>query len=81
VLAHAHQQHRTDLMSRAVMHADAIAGLLGELVQEVEQVLDRVHVLASVKTTPAIAGTTTCAADACALTRALTSGPGRPRSS
>jgi hypothetical protein len=28
VLAHAHQQHGTDLMSRAVMHAEAIAGLL-----------------------------------------------------
>ena len=28
MLAYAHQQHRTDLMSRAVMHADAIAGLL-----------------------------------------------------
>jgi putative nucleotidyltransferase with HDIG domain len=28
VLAHAHEQHRTDLMSRAVVHADAIAGLL-----------------------------------------------------
>jgi predicted hydrolase (HD superfamily) len=28
VLAHAHQQHRTDLMCRAVMHADAVAGLL-----------------------------------------------------
>src|SRR4029450_8480282 len=31
-----------------------------------------------VKTTPAIAGTATCAADACPLTRVLTSGPGRP---
>jgi putative nucleotidyltransferase with HDIG domain len=28
VLAHAHEQHRTDLMSRAVVHADAVAGLL-----------------------------------------------------
>jgi uncharacterized protein len=28
VLAHAHAQYRTDLMSRAVVHADAIAGLL-----------------------------------------------------
>jgi putative nucleotidyltransferase with HDIG domain len=28
VLAHAHEQYRTDLMSRAVVHADAIAGLL-----------------------------------------------------
>ena len=28
VLAHAHQQYRTDLMARAVVHADAIAGLL-----------------------------------------------------
>ncbi len=28
VLAHAHPQYRTDLMSRAVVHADAIAGLL-----------------------------------------------------
>jgi predicted hydrolase (HD superfamily) len=28
VLAHAHQQDRTDLMSRAVVHTDAIAGLL-----------------------------------------------------
>jgi predicted hydrolase (HD superfamily) len=28
VLAHPHQQHGTDLMSRAVMHADAITGLL-----------------------------------------------------
>jgi putative nucleotidyltransferase with HDIG domain len=28
VLAHAHQQFRTDLMSRAIVHADAVAGLL-----------------------------------------------------
>lgn len=28
VLAHAHEQYRTDLMSRAVVHADAVAGLL-----------------------------------------------------
>ena len=28
VLAHAHAQYRTDLMSKAVVHADAIAGLL-----------------------------------------------------
>jgi uncharacterized protein len=28
VLAHAHEQYRTDLMSKAVVHADAIAGLL-----------------------------------------------------
>jgi putative nucleotidyltransferase with HDIG domain len=28
VLAHAHEQYRIDLMSRAVVHADAIAGLL-----------------------------------------------------
>ena len=28
VLAHAHQQYRTDLMAKAVVHADAIAGLL-----------------------------------------------------
>jgi len=28
VLAHAHEQDRTDLMSKAVVHADAIAGLL-----------------------------------------------------
>jgi putative nucleotidyltransferase with HDIG domain len=28
VLGHAHEQYRTDLMSRAVVHADAIAGLL-----------------------------------------------------
>ena len=28
VLAHAHEQHRTDLMSRAIVHADAVAGLL-----------------------------------------------------
>jgi uncharacterized protein len=28
VLAHAHEQDRTDLMARAVVHADAIAGLL-----------------------------------------------------
>jgi putative nucleotidyltransferase with HDIG domain len=28
VLAHAHERYRTDLMSRAVVHADAIAGLL-----------------------------------------------------
>jgi predicted hydrolase (HD superfamily) len=28
VLAHAHARYRTDLMSRAVVHADAIAGLL-----------------------------------------------------
>ena len=28
VLAHAHEQFRTDLMSKAVVHADAIAGLL-----------------------------------------------------
>ena len=28
VLAHAHEEFRTDLMSKAVVHADAIAGLL-----------------------------------------------------
>jgi uncharacterized protein len=28
VLGHAHEQYRTDLMSKAVVHADAIAGLL-----------------------------------------------------
>jgi len=28
VLAHAHEQFRTDLMSKAVVHADAVAGLL-----------------------------------------------------
>jgi putative nucleotidyltransferase with HDIG domain len=28
VLAHAHAQYRTDLMSQAVVHADAVAGLL-----------------------------------------------------
>jgi hypothetical protein len=28
VLAHVHEQYRTDLMSRAVVHADAVAGLL-----------------------------------------------------
>jgi putative nucleotidyltransferase with HDIG domain len=28
VLAHAHERFRTDLMSRAVVHADAVAGLL-----------------------------------------------------
>jgi putative nucleotidyltransferase with HDIG domain len=28
VLAHAHEQFRTDLMSHAVVHADAVAGLL-----------------------------------------------------
>jgi uncharacterized protein len=28
VLAHAHERYRTDLMSKAVVHADAIAGLL-----------------------------------------------------
>jgi hypothetical protein len=28
VLAHAHEAHRTDLMSRAIVHADAVAGLL-----------------------------------------------------
>jgi uncharacterized protein len=28
VLAHAHEQYRTDLMAKAVVHADAIAGLL-----------------------------------------------------
>jgi uncharacterized protein len=28
VLAHAHEQYRNDLMSKAVVHADAIAGLL-----------------------------------------------------
>jgi len=28
VLAHAHEQYRTDLMSHAVVHADAVAGLL-----------------------------------------------------
>ncbi len=28
VLAHAHAQYRTDLMSRVVVHADAVAGLL-----------------------------------------------------
>jgi predicted hydrolase (HD superfamily) len=27
-MAHAHEQYRTDLMSKAVVHADAIAGLL-----------------------------------------------------
>ena len=54
----------------------------GELVQDVEQVLDRGHVPSSREDD---AGDrrhhTTYAADACALTRALTSGPGRPRSS
>ena len=28
VLAHAHPEHRTDLMSKAVVHADALSGLL-----------------------------------------------------
>ena len=28
VLGHAHERYRTDLMSRAVVHADAVAGLL-----------------------------------------------------
>ncbi|MBI4259658.1 MAG: HDIG domain-containing protein [Actinobacteria bacterium] len=28
VLAHAHEEYRTDTMSRAVVHADAVAGLL-----------------------------------------------------
>jgi predicted hydrolase (HD superfamily) len=28
VLAHAHEQYRTDLMAKAVVHADAITGLL-----------------------------------------------------
>ncbi len=28
VLAHAYENHRTDLMSKAVVHADAVAGLL-----------------------------------------------------
>jgi putative nucleotidyltransferase with HDIG domain len=28
VLAHAHEEYRTDLMSRAIVHADALAGLL-----------------------------------------------------
>ena len=28
VLAHAYEQYRTDLMSKAVVHADAVAGLL-----------------------------------------------------
>jgi predicted hydrolase (HD superfamily) len=28
VLAHAHEQYRTDRMSTAVVHADAVAGLL-----------------------------------------------------
>jgi predicted hydrolase (HD superfamily) len=28
VLAHAYAEYRTDLMSRAVVHADAVAGLL-----------------------------------------------------
>jgi len=28
VLAHAHERYRTDLMSRAIVHADAVAGLL-----------------------------------------------------
>jgi len=28
VLAHAHERYRTDLMSKAVVHADAVAGLL-----------------------------------------------------
>ena len=28
VLAHAYEEHRTDLMSKAVVHADAVAGLL-----------------------------------------------------
>jgi hypothetical protein len=28
VLAHAHEEYRTDLMSKAVVHADALAGLL-----------------------------------------------------
>jgi putative nucleotidyltransferase with HDIG domain len=28
VLAHAHEQYRTDVMSRAIVHADAVAGLL-----------------------------------------------------
>jgi putative nucleotidyltransferase with HDIG domain len=28
VLGHAHEEYRTDLMSRAIVHADAVAGLL-----------------------------------------------------
>jgi putative nucleotidyltransferase with HDIG domain len=28
VLAHAHEHYRTDLMAKAVVHADAVAGLL-----------------------------------------------------
>jgi predicted hydrolase (HD superfamily) len=28
VLAHAHEPYRTDLLAKAVVHADAIAGLL-----------------------------------------------------
>ncbi|HEX6207361.1 MAG TPA: HDIG domain-containing protein [Actinomycetota bacterium] len=28
VLAHAHEEHRTDRMTRAIVHADALAGLL-----------------------------------------------------
>jgi predicted hydrolase (HD superfamily) len=28
VLAHAHERYRTDLMAKAVVHADAVAGLL-----------------------------------------------------
>jgi predicted hydrolase (HD superfamily) len=28
VLAHAHEQYRTDRMTRAIVHADAVAGLL-----------------------------------------------------
>jgi putative nucleotidyltransferase with HDIG domain len=28
VLAHAHEEHRTDLMSKAIVHADALSGLL-----------------------------------------------------
>jgi putative nucleotidyltransferase with HDIG domain len=28
VLAHAHERYRTDLMSKAIVHADAVAGLL-----------------------------------------------------
>src|SRR6266581_4355131 len=28
VLAHAHEQYRTDVMSKAIVHADAVAGLL-----------------------------------------------------
>jgi predicted hydrolase (HD superfamily) len=28
VLAHAYEEYRTDLMSKAVVHADAVAGLL-----------------------------------------------------